>query len=124
MSVHLQASTLKWFVLAVMTLGWPLGIHAVRAADSKPALQFKDLGGVRSWKAGGDTIVFVKNRADKWFKAVMTDACMALDTKKGIKFITERDPETEERVSAVVVDRHICRVTSLMEIESPPPETK
>lgn len=98
---------------------------AIQAAEATPAapqevLHFNQLGGVAGWQAGGDTVVFVKNRAAQWFEAKMVEACMALDTKKGIKFITDTDPETRVRISKVVVNRHICRVTSLTKVDAPP----
>jgi hypothetical protein len=94
-------------------------LSATAPAAPQPALQFSDLDGVKSWRAGGDTVVFVKSRSDQWYKAEMQETCMKLNTKKGIKFVTETDPATLERFSAVVVDRHICRVTSLSKSDSP-----
>ena len=79
---------------------------------------FNDLGGVRSWKAGSDTVVFVKSRTEQWYKAEMAETCMALDTKKGITFIVETDPVTNAKTNAVVVDRHICHVTSLTRVDA------
>ena len=84
-----------------------------------PALQFADLGGVQTWRAGGDTTVFVKNPAGQWYKVEMLETCMKLDTKKGVRFVTDLDPQTNQKSSAVVVDRHICRVTSLTKVDSP-----
>ena len=49
----------------------------------------------------------------------MRETCMKYDTNKGIRFITELDPDTNARISAVVVERRICRVTSLTKIDKP-----
>ncbi len=94
------------------------------AAPSKgglPALltfTFKDLGGVKSWRAGGDTVIFIKSHGDQWYRADMAETCMKLDTSKGINFIVNTDPKTQEKINAIVVDRHICRVTSLKRAEA------
>ena len=113
---------------AIISLGIALGLLSggltATAAEVKPGAKapmmlgfnFNNIGGVRSWRAGGDTVVFIKNKSDQWYKAEMDDACMKLDTKKGVNFITETDPTTNVKTSAVVVDRHICRVTSLTKV--------
>jgi hypothetical protein len=44
---------------------------------------------------------------------------MKYDTSKGINFITELDPETNQKVSKVIVERRICQVTSLKKVDSP-----
>lgn len=86
---------------------------------------FKDLGGVKSWRAGGDTVVFIKSSSDQWYRADMVESCMALDTSKGVNFLVNTDPETKEKINNVVVDRHICRVTSLKRVaESEVPAAK
>ena len=108
-------------------LGGLLALGPVSAADviksdatSKP-IQFSDLGGVRSWKAGGPDVVFVKSRSDQWYRAELGQNCRTLDTKKGINFLTETIPETASKVSKVVVDRGICEVTSLTKVDAPTP---
>ena len=104
----------------ILGLAQPLIARAADMATSQPVIHFADLKGVRSWRAGGDNIVYVRSISGQWYKAVMAETCMALDTKKGISFDTETDPATQEKVSKVVVDRHICRVTSLTQIDAPP----
>ena len=89
------------------------------AAD-QPVINFADLKGVRSWQADGEAVVFVKSTSDQWYRAELAETCMSLDTKKGINFITEMDPDTNQKVSKVVVDRHICRVISLTKVAAPP----
>ncbi len=99
-------------ILAASTAATPL-----LAADGAPPLQFSDLGGVRTWRVGGDTVIFIKNKADEWYRADMKETCMKYDTKKGVNFITELDPETNQKSSAVVVERRICRITSLQKVD-------
>lgn len=90
-------------------------------AAEAPKIQFDQLKGVKSWRKGGDNIVYVQGTAGDWYKAVMLETCMTLDTKKGISFMTELDPLTNIKQSRVVVDRHICTVDSLTKLDAPPP---
>lgn len=110
-------------ILAAALLPLVLAVPAV-AADAKPAtshFQFDQLKGVKTWRKGGDNIVYVQGSAGDWYKAVMLETCMTLDTQKGISFITEIDPATNARESRVVVDRHICTVDSLTKLDGQPP---
>ncbi len=116
MGIKLHTLTL---ILALGGQTLPVSAWAADAA-APPVINFADLKGVRSWQTGGEAIVFVKSTADQWYKAELAETCMALDTKKGINFITEIDPDTNEKVSKVVVDRHICRVISLTKVAAPP----
>ena len=97
---------------------------AAFAAQATPTaagqgMQFDQMGAVKSWRAGGDNIVFVQDQSGQWYKAVLYETCMALDTKKGVSFVTEVDPATNQKVSKVMVDRHICTVSSLTKTDSP-----
>lgn len=94
------------------------------AADDTQSLQVADLGGVSTWRAGGDTVIFIKNRANEWYRADMKETCMKLDTSKGVNFVTELDPATNQKTSSVVVDRHICKITSLKKVDAPDPVAK
>ncbi len=119
-------STLRQGLAVIPTFLFFAGVtvnsYAAEATPAAaPSLQFSDLGGVKNWKAGGDAVIFVKNKADEWYKAEMAETCMTLDTKKGVNFQTALDPVTNEKTSAIVVDHHICRITSLTKVNGPPP---
>ena len=105
-------------IIAAALTVFPAALWAADTAQPAP-LQFTDLGGVRTWRAGGDTVVFIKNKADEWYRADLLETCMKFDTKKGINFITELDPVTNLKVSKVIVDRRICLVTSLKKVDTP-----
>lgn len=102
-------------ILAAALAGIPI---SAMAAETAP-LQFSDLGGVKSWKAGGDTTVFVKSKSDQWYRVDMLETCMKYDTSKGVNFLTELDPDTNKKVSKVMVERRICQVTSMKKVDSP-----
>src|SRR5262245_54832557 len=83
------------------------------AADAR--LLFKEIGQIKEWRAEGAAVVYVKNESGQWHKAEMYEACMTLDTKNGISFLTEPDP-TYGLVSKVKVGRRICTVYSLTKV--------
>jgi len=62
---------------------------------------------VKSWRAGGEATVFVKDKADQWYKAELAEMCMTLNTKKGISFLTGIDLVTK-KTSKVSVNDHMC----------------
>jgi hypothetical protein len=110
-------------LIAVLALAAP----AAFAADAAPSngsptasIQFDQLKGVKSWKKGGDNIVYVQASTGDWYKAALLETCMTLDTTKGVNFITELDPVTNVKVSQVVVARHICTVDSMTKVDGPP----
>ena len=117
-----MGSTLhKLLVTALVSSGAVLSVPAQAAAPEPPAVQFhfNEMGSVTSWRAGGDVVVFVKDKAEQWYKAELAETCMTLDTKKGISFLTETDMITKIKTSKVVVDRHICIVTAMTKVASP-----
>jgi len=86
---------------------------------SQKSLQIADLGGIEEWRAGGDNLVYIKDDQNQWYKVEMQEACMKLDTKKGISFTTEVG-DRSTKYSSVVVGHYECRITSITKIESPP----
>ena len=122
MQVCKQKHVFPMLAAAIVAAASLLAPAAASSAAGPPMMleyTFSDIGGVRTWKKGSDTVVFIKNKADQWYKVQLREACMAYDTKKGISFIVETDPETQKRFNAVVVARHICRVSSLTKVASP-----
>jgi len=98
-----------------------MGFVSVAQAAETPSAQihFNELDGVSSCRSGGEATVFVKDRMGQWYKADLAETCMSLDTKKGISFLTETDPDTKVKTSKVTVDHHICIVTSMSKVASP-----
>jgi len=111
----------KLLIPAVAGFATVLSVAAQAAAPETSTEQyhFNEMGGVTSWRAGGDAVVFVKDKADQWYKAELAETCMTLDTKKGLSFLTETDMITKVKTSKVVVDHHICIVTTMTKVASP-----
>jgi len=97
---------------------------AAEAQSAKPAtlqtpIHFGDLNGVTSWRPDTDTTLFIQSKAGQWHKVELLEPCMKYDASKGIRFITELEPDTNQKVSKVIVERRICTVTSLVPVEKP-----
>ena len=106
----------------VLLFAAPAALAAEAAKAPVAVTQFDQLKGVKSWKKGGDNIVFVQSSATgDWYKAMLLETCMTFDATKGINFMTELDPVTNQKTSRVVVARHICTVDSLTKVDGPPP---
>lgn len=90
------------------------------ALGAEARLQFRDIGTITDWRGDGPATVYVKDKADQWYKAEMLEACMSENTKDGVQFLTARDFDTNQLVSRVVVDHHICMVTSITKVATPP----
>lgn len=103
---------------AAMFFAFTALAHAADSVAPANPKTFSELGGVRGWRAGGDSAVYIRAQDNTWYRADLTDACMKYVTDKGVRFITEAD-EASNRVSKVVVDRYICEVKSLTK-ENPP----
>ncbi|MGE3332753.1 MAG: DUF6491 family protein [Rhodospirillaceae bacterium] len=91
-----------------------------KKAAAKP-LQFRDLGGVKSWRPGEkDTIVYVQGQDNGWYRVDTYETCMKFVNDKGLRFITE-EIETGERLSKVIADKYICTVIEITKVDAPPP---
>lgn len=102
-----------------------------KAAPAKPAaanpgpvkqIHFRDLGGVKGWRAGEkDTIVYIQVADNSWYRVDMYETCMKFVNDKGLRFITEEDV-TGELVSKVIANKYICTVLEMTKLDVPPPQ--
>lgn len=93
---------------------------ATKTAAAKP-LHFRDLGGVKGWRAGEkDTIVYVQGQDSAWYRVDMYETCMKFVNDKGLRFITEEEIPGQQ-LSKVVADKYICTVLEITKVDSPPP---
>lgn len=94
---------------------------AANSAAAIKTLHFRDLGGVRSWRAGEkDTIVYVQVQDNAWYRVDMYETCMKFVNDKGLRFITEEEVPGE-KLSRVIADKYICTVLEITKVDSPPP---
>lgn len=102
-----------------------------KAAPAKPTpanpapvkpIHFRDLGGVKGWRAGEkDTIVYIQVADNSWYRVDMYETCMKFVNDKGLRFITEEDV-TGELVSKVIANKYICTVLEMTKLDEPPPQ--
>jgi hypothetical protein len=108
--------------LALAQSSSPPAAPQPKAASTAPAaqpLQFNDIGNIKSWKATGDHVLYVQDDKGQWYRVHMYQPCMKLYPGKTPTFITETDPQTNIRTSAVMIDRRKCQVTIITKGEPP-----
>jgi hypothetical protein len=95
-----------------------------KAAPAKTAVKpihFRDLGGVKGWRAGDkDTIVYVQVQDNSWYRVDLYETCMKFVDDKGLRFITE-EIETGELYSKVIAGKYICTVIEMTKVDAPGP---
>jgi hypothetical protein len=94
-----------------------------KAAPAKAAkpIHFRDLGGVKGWRAGDkDTIVYVQVEDNSWYRVDLYETCMKFVDDKGLRFITE-EIETGELYSKVIAGKYICTVIEMTKVDAPGP---
>ena len=92
-------------------------------AESAPVKQihFRELGGVKGWRAGDkDTIVYIQAADNSWYRVDLYETCMKFVNDKGLRFITE-EAVSGERVSKVIANKYICTVIEMTKLDAPPP---
>lgn len=121
-------------IATAAALAFSLTVSAAETAKPAPAkaapapsapvkqIHFRDLGGVKGWRAGDkDTIVYVQAADNSWYRVDLYETCMKFVNDKGLRFITE-EPVTGERVSKVIADKYICTVLEMTKLDAPPPQ--
>ena len=82
-------------------------VWAADAAKPDPVL-FDQLKGVKTWRKGGDNIVYVQGSTGDWYKAVMLETCMTLgmlsDEQTGRLAAAEAVGVTQPTLSAGIKD--------------------
>jgi hypothetical protein len=120
-----------FLIAGAAALGYACGAPAAEPAKPAPAkpaatktaakpLQFRDLGGVKSWRAGEkDTIVYVQGQDNGWYRVDTYETCMKFVNDKGLRFITE-EIDTGQLLSKVIADKYICTVIEITKVDAPP----
>lgn len=120
-------------VATALVLAMSYSAHAAEPAKPAPAkpaaapqapvkqIHFRDLGGVKSWRAGDkDTIVHIQVQDNSWYRVDMYETCMKFVNEQGLRFITEEDVDGS-RVSKVIANKYICTVLEMTKLDGPPP---
>ncbi len=93
------------------------------AADARVTIPFPDKGGIDSWHADSDSVLYLKSRGGDWYRAELLGACTGLSFAAAIGY--EAEPNgTFDSTSAILVDNQRCPLTKLEKSAGPPPKKK
>jgi hypothetical protein len=86
-------------------------------------IPFASMGGIRSFHADGDEIVYLQDYRRRWYRAELIGACPDLMWAFRIAIDT-RGSSTFDRGSALLVGHDRCMIGSLTNSGPPPPKAK
>jgi hypothetical protein len=90
---------------------------APRAAE-EVRIPFPDRGGIRSFHAEGNDVLYVQDRRRNWYRAELVGQCLGLGHALRVGFDT-RGSSVFDRFSQVVVGGERCPIASLEPSEKP-----
>ena len=101
------------FALATPSLAAPAA-----ASPEEARIPFVNFGGIRSFHANGDDIVYLQDSHRQWYRAELLGRCWGLSWAHRLGVDT-RGSSTFDRFSALVVDGERCPLISLTRSEKP-----
>lgn len=112
---------------ALILLAGLAGIAAPTAAAPPPSsdrsaevrIPFPARGGIRSFHAEGDEILFIQDRRKRWYRAELYGPCLGLGHALGIGYDT-RGTSSFDRFSHIIVGAERCAIQSLTASDGPP----
>jgi hypothetical protein len=78
---------------------------------------------IRSFRAVGDDLVYLKDRRGRWYRARLGGACLGLRWANVIGYDT-RGGLSLSRGGSLLVDGERCLIVSLTRSEAPPPKRR
>jgi hypothetical protein len=90
------------------------------SAPGEASIAFANSGGIRDWRAEGDRTIYIRDRANHWYKATLLTPALDLSVATAIGFDTG-PVDSFDRTSWVVVRGQRYAVDSLVRIDGPPP---
>jgi hypothetical protein len=92
---------------------------AAPPAGEEASIPFAHFGGVWSFEAPDDEIVYLQDRSRNWYRAQLYGPCFGLGWANGIGIDT-RGSSNFDRYSALIVGRERCQIQSLTRSGPPP----
>lgn len=110
-----------WLAAGLM-MAAPLGASAsAPPADQEVRIPFVQFGGVRSFRAVSDQVVYLEGRRSReWYRATMNGPCFNLAYALSIGIDTRFNGNTLDNSSRLLVDGDSCPILSLVRSEPPP----
>ena len=113
------ASIIGAAALACGVIG--VSIPAAHAtAPAEVSIPFINHGGIRDWRADGDSALYVQDIHNRWYHATLMSRCIDLPFAETIGFDT-RGNDSFDRFASVVVRGQRCPVTAIA-ASAPPPK--
>ncbi|MBV8685327.1 MAG: hypothetical protein JOZ90_14635 [Alphaproteobacteria bacterium] len=92
-------------------------------AGEEVSIPFARLGGIRSFEAREDDVVYLQDRHRNWYRAELYGPCFGLRWAFGIGIDT-RGSSSFDRFSALIVGKERCQIGSLTRSEGPPKKVR
>ena len=109
--------------LAALALAFaPVLAHAAPAkqpAAAEASIPFLNHGGIRDWRAVGDSTLYVQDQQGQWYRASLMGPAFDLPFAEAIGF-DGRGTDTFDRFANVVVRGQSYPVQSLAKVSGPP----
>ncbi|MEA3035763.1 MAG: hypothetical protein QOH04_1528 [Sphingomonadales bacterium] len=87
-------------------------------AQEEVRIPFADFGGIRSFQAWSDDVVYLEDRHNQWYRAQLYGPCYGLGWAFGIGIDTGGS-STFDRFSRLIVGRERCPIQSLTRSDKP-----
>jgi hypothetical protein len=92
--------------------------EAPAAAREEVRIPFVNFGGVRSFHADDDDVVYLQDRSRRWYRAELIGNCFGLRWANRLGVDT-RGSTSVDRFSTLIVDGERCQLSSLTRSEKP-----
>jgi hypothetical protein len=115
----------RFWLAACLLMAAPLAANASPPTgpvpDEEVRVPFVQFGGIRSFHAVGDDIVYLEGRRSReWYRATMNGPCLNLAHALRIGIDTRFNGNTLDNSSRLLVDGDSCAIRSLVRSGPPP----
>ncbi|MGZ8345777.1 MAG: DUF6491 family protein [Allosphingosinicella sp.] len=92
--------------------------EAAAAASEEVRIPFVNFGGIRSFHANDDDVVYLQDNRRRWYRAELIGSCWGLPWANRVRVDT-RGGSTVDRFSTLIVDGERCQLGSLTRSDEP-----
>jgi len=106
--------------LALLLLLSACAVPGAREETARPrdpaVIHFVSLGGIRNWRAEGDSALLIESARGVWYRATLAGPCTGLRYEIGLAFVTDGMNQLD-KFSSVLVDGQRCWFRTFERIE-------
>ena len=103
---------------AAAALPTPIAAAPAQAPGEEASIPFVRLNGIRDFRPAGDDVVYLQDRAFKWYRASLYQPCFRYRHVNKIGIYDRGN--SVDRFSSLLVDGRPCRIASLVRSDGPP----